>query len=266
VALDTTGYPSSPFAIPGSRLTLPPRHRFPRHSHAGWSVALVNRGAGYIRFRGEVEEAGPGAITVLHPDEPHDGWVDREAGLDYLVTTLSESAAASYHGSSGMPLFTSHVIDDPNCARMLQRAHQTLSRSAADTDRLEAHELLTIALERLFQRHASVGPGGSDNSSAALRRVRSHIDHHYAQQLTLPELAAAGQMSPATLVRRFRTEVGMPPHEYLISRRVDAARILLPQGLPIAQVAVLVGFADQSHLTRHFTRIVGVPPGRSRRR
>ncbi|GAA4232825.1 hypothetical protein GCM10022254_33780 [Actinomadura meridiana] len=55
------------------------------------------------------------------------------------------------------------------------------------------------------------------------------------------------------------------PHEYLVSRRIDAARALVKTGLPLPEIAQRTGFADQSHLHRHFTRIVGVTPGRYRR-
>lgn len=62
------------------------------------------------------------------------------------------------------------------------------------------------------------------------------------------------------LVRAFGREFGMPPHRYLISRRVDLARPLLPSGVPTRDVAAATGFHDQPHPTRHFTRIVGVTP------
>ena len=55
---------------------------------------------------------------------------------------------------------------------------------------------------------------------------------------------------------------GIAPHQYLTSRRVDRARRLLLDGRPPGEVAALTGFHDQSHLTRHFRRLVGVTPGR----
>src|SRR5436309_3146946 len=78
---------------------------------------------------------------------------------------------------------------------------------------------------------------------------------------TLDELAAAAGMSPFALLRAFRAETGLPPHAYLNQLRVRLARQLLDAGLPPAQVAADAGFADQPHLTRHFKRAVGVPPG-----
>jgi AraC-like DNA-binding protein len=61
-------------------------------------------------------------------------------------------------------------------------------------------------------------------------------------------------------VRSFGREFGLPPHRYLVGRRVEAARRRLLDGEPIADVATAVGFHDQSHLHRHFTRLLGVTP------
>lgn len=67
---------------------------------------------------------------------------------------------------------------------------------------------------------------------------------------------------PAHLVRAFSGAYGIAPHQYLMSRRVDRARRLLLEGRPPGEVASATGFYDQSHLTRHFKKLVGVTPGR----
>lgn len=94
--------------------------------------------------------------------------------------------------------------------------------------------------------------------------VRRYLDDHAAHDVTLAELAGLASVSVPTLVRRYRAEVGMAPHAYLISRRVEIARASLLAGAAVATAAAAAGFADQSHLHRHFTRLVGVTPGRFR--
>jgi AraC-like DNA-binding protein len=68
-------------------------------------------------------------------------------------------------------------------------------------------------------------------------------------------------LSQFAVLRAFRAETGLPPHAYLNQIRVRRARTLLDQGIAPADVALTTGFADQAHLTRHFKRVVGVPPG-----
>jgi AraC-like DNA-binding protein len=91
--------------------------------------------------------------------------------------------------------------------------------------------------------------------------VRDVLADRLADPPGLDELALATGMSPFALLRAFRDETGLPPHAYLNQLRVRLARRLLDSGLPPADVAARAGFADQPHLSRHFKRVVGVPPG-----
>jgi AraC family transcriptional regulator len=83
----------------------------------------------------------------------------------------------------------------------------------------------------------------------------------------LNDIAQAVNLSPFHLARLFKNSVGVSPHQYLIQVRVNSARSLLSAGSgerSLAEVASAVGFADQSHLTRHFKRVVGVTPSQFR--
>jgi len=73
--------------------------------------------------------------------------------------------------------------------------------------------------------------------------------------------SALAGMSKCHLVHLFHREMGLPPHAYQIQLRVARARVLIAAGVPLAEVATMTGFADQSHLTRLFKRVVGMPPG-----
>jgi AraC-like DNA-binding protein len=86
------------------------------------------------------------------------------------------------------------------------------------------------------------------------------LHERLADPPSLAELAEMTELSQFALLRAFRTETGLPPHAYLNQLRVRRARLLLDNGVSAADVAAQVGFADQAHLTRHFKRVVGVPP------
>ena len=80
----------------------------------------------------------------------------------------------------------------------------------------------------------------------------------------LEELAAAVNLSPFHFARVFRRATGLPPHAWLQQRRLEQARALLRDGCAPLRVALQLGFADQSHMTRHFKRTYGLSPGRWR--
>ncbi len=102
----------------------------------------------------------------------------------------------------------------------------------------------------------------SELSQARLRHALDYVQEYYTQDLSVAELAAVSQVSPSHFAHLFRTMMGMAPHEYLIACRVEhAKRLLLTKDVSLHEVAYSCGFADQSHLTRHFRRMVGVTPG-----
>ncbi|HKB02968.1 MAG TPA: AraC family transcriptional regulator [Gemmataceae bacterium] len=99
-----------------------------------------------------------------------------------------------------------------------------------------------------------------------LRAVLEYIEEHLDAAPTLTEIAAVTGLNPYHFARQFRAATGLPPHQFVIARRVDRAKQLLQSksDASIAEVAALVGFSDQSKLSRHFKRLVGVTPGQFR--
>jgi AraC-like DNA-binding protein len=95
----------------------------------------------------------------------------------------------------------------------------------------------------------------------AVARTREALHERFAEEVPLEQLAELAGMSKCHLVHLFHKEVGLPPHAYQIQLRVARARVLVAAGVPLAEVATMTGFADQSHLTRLFKRVVGMPPG-----
>ena len=78
-------------------------------------------------------------------------------------------------------------------------------------------------------------------------------------------MAAVARLSPYHFARQFKAATGLPPHQYVIARRVERAKQLLQGGdLSLADVAAHAGFSDQSQFSRHFKQVVGVTPGRFR--
>ena len=95
----------------------------------------------------------------------------------------------------------------------------------------------------------------------ALRRVHDHIDRHYADPLTLGELASLVGMSKFHLVRAFRAAYGETPMRYLTRRRIERAQDLLRSAnLTVTEVCMLVGFASLGSFSSRFTELVGESP------
>ncbi len=101
----------------------------------------------------------------------------------------------------------------------------------------------------------------SDLPAYRLRRVTQHIQENLQGQLRLRELSALVHMSPHHFARLFKQSTGVPPHRFLVQRRIDEARALLAaQMVPIAEIARSVGFRTPSHFTTTFRRVTGTTP------
>jgi AraC family transcriptional regulator len=103
---------------------------------------------------------------------------------------------------------------------------------------------------------------------AKLRAIVEYIEEHLDAGPTLEQMAAVARLNPYYLARQFKRATGLPPHQYLIMRRIERAKKLLQTGgdVSLAEVAAHAGFSDQSQFCQHFKRLTGVTPGQFRMR
>jgi AraC-like DNA-binding protein len=241
-------------------------HRYGRHAHETYTFGLVEAGVEEFDYGGQLLRAGPGAVALLDPAVVHTGQAASPAGWSYRVlypeVSVVTEVARQLGWRHGTPRFPHTVLYDERSAVLLRSAH----RAAEHGDRLASSSLLTEALVRLLTAHASAATTLTTEpvvrrSPADVRAIRDLLDERIVDPPALAELSALTGLSQFALLRAFRAQTGLPPHAYLNQLRVRRARTLLDQGVTPAQVAMTTGFADQAHLTRHFKRVVGVPPG-----
>jgi len=103
--------------------------------------------------------------------------------------------------------------------------------------------------------------GGLADTRLVARRARELISAAYLDDITASDLAAATGRSRFSVHRAFTHVYGLAPSDYQRQLRLRAARRLISRGLPLSEAAAQAGFADQSHLSRWFSRCYGVTPG-----
>jgi AraC-like DNA-binding protein len=239
-------------------------HSYAPHTHDGFAIGVIEAGAERFRYRHATHVAPAGALVLINPSEPHTGAAAAPGGWQYRMldpeAELLRGIASELAGRArSVPFFPEPVVWDPTLARALSEVHRLLEISR---DPMERDSRLREVLAALIQRHADTPhlARPARMEAATVRRVRDYLDTHAADPVTLAALADLAGMSASHLVRTFTAGTGLPPHTYLTQLRVARAKRLLARGIPPGEVAQLVGFYDQSHLTRHFKRIVGVPP------
>lgn len=122
-------------------------------------------------------------------------------------------------------------------------------------------QLLIIHLLRRYCTSQPKQPNVGKLSSWQLQQVLDYIHTCLDQPLQLAKLAEISGMSQYHFCRLFKQSMGVAPYQYVLQQRMEKAQELLKRGNhPIAEVALLVGCADQSRFTKHFKKQVGVTP------
>jgi AraC-like DNA-binding protein len=154
-------------------------------------------------------------------------------------------------------------VQDEYVTGLMLRLHVALEEQASQ---LEQDSRFLWTFSQLIWRHSGDRPALKTigHESRAIQTVREYLEANYTENVSLDTLAAIAHLSPFHLLRTFRKQVGLPPHEYLNQVRFRQAKKLLAEGHSISEVAHVTGFADQSHLTRQFKRMIGVTPGQYR--
>jgi AraC family transcriptional regulator len=133
--------------------------------------------------------------------------------------------------------------------------------------RLYAESLGVALVVHLLRRYAPVSPRVAFGlSKMRLRRITDYIHEHLATDLSLSELARVADVSPSHFNVLFKKAVGVPVHQYVVRTRVEyAIDLIVAGGIPLSQVALQSGFANQGHMARSMRRIAGMTPGSLRR-
>jgi AraC-like DNA-binding protein len=242
------------------------RHSFAPHTHDGYAVGVIDRGVEHFRCGGRSHDAPAGAVVLVNPGAVHTGHSLLPGGFTYRMLYPEPRAIAAAVSELGLAQrgaleFPAPVVFDPEAAARVRALHAVFARPGTTLERqTRLLELATLLVARHGEARAD--PRQPRPERHAVRRARDYLEAHATENVTLGELAGHVGLSVFHLVRVFGAEMGMPPHAWHVELRVRQARELLRRGLPPAQVAVELGFVDQSHLTREFKRRVGVTPGR----
>ncbi|WP_371671873.1 AraC family transcriptional regulator [Streptomyces sp. NBC_00289] len=235
------------------------RHVYAPHAHEEFTIGVCVGGSEIIDYRGGHIRTGPGSIVVLAPGEMHTGGPGTTTD-GYAYRAVYAAPGLLTEGVlDGLPHFREPLLDDPELAAALRRTHAELS---ACPDPLETESRLPWLLTALARRHstARATPDTIPGADRLAHAVRDRLADELLAPPSLSDLAADLGLSRYQLLRAFRTTMGVPPYAWLAQYRVNRARGLLEAGLRPAEVASLVGFADQAHLTRWFRRVLGVTP------
>ncbi|WP_172329553.1 AraC family transcriptional regulator [Mangrovicoccus sp. HB161399] len=238
-------------------------HAFKPHSHDEYLFGVIEGGVHAVWCRGEMNRVPQGSVVTMRPGDIHHGgaggdagWRQRmiyvpEAGMRALVEDLAGRApagtldfAAAFHADAGLARHFAALHE------MLHVPGQALARDAA----LDA--LLGSVLARLAPQVLRREARADGRIADAVEYLAANVDG----DVTLAELCAVTGLRRRQTIEAFRRATGLPPHSWYLQAKIRRVQALLRGGLPPAAAAAQAGFADQSHMGRHFRAITGVTP------
>lgn len=188
--------------------------------------------------------------------------------IDFITLALEagfvEQIADESSHTDGIEILPQFPKPDPLICQIAIALKTILELNAA-TNTLYVETMATALTAHLLQYYSAqqvaIRNYSGGLSKTKLKQIANYIEEHLEQDLSLMELSSVAQMSRHHFARLFKQSMGVSPHQYVIRQRVERAKhLLLREELSVSEVAYQVGFANQSHLSRHFKRLIGVTP------
>lgn len=238
---------------------------YDRHAHEEYAFGVTLAGRQDFFSSGEFHRSPPGNVIVLNPEQAHDGHSGGESTLGYVMAYVApESLEALFADAVGQERdgqfrSANTLVPDP----VLRQAILDLVRLVTHQvgSRIDQEYALHRIATRLVQGAGRFQPNGTaGRPDALLTRAKEYIRAHLEADISLDDISQAAHLSKYHFLRLFRQQVGMTPHQYVISSRLNAARSALEAGAVPNDVAFHYGFADLSHFNRRFKRVYGMTP------
>ncbi|AJY42517.1 AraC family transcriptional regulator [Burkholderia humptydooensis] len=243
-------------------------HTGSRAADDGWRYRVAYVPVDFIRTLADEIAGKPQPAPWFRLDVIHDADLAARLVAAHRLMEASGGAAArrlrpgeglgAAGGSSGSASVRSLASPTDSCSFRAGAARSPDDPLSAETTMLDAYSTL-------IARHAGNRSATTRGVAADRRRVdamRERLAADLSETVTLSDAARAAGLSPFHAARLFSRTTGMPPHAWRNQLRLQRALAPLRAGASVADVAAACGFADQSHFTRHFKRMFGVPPGR----
>jgi len=217
------------------------------------------------RYRNALHRTEPVMVAFMEPGEVHADVCKHNTHEAFRALFIAPEVLqnAADEAGVGEVHFGRAQAHEHDIFRDYLQLHASLER---DSTALERQTRFSSLVDRLLGDvcERPIRPAEATGEPAAVRRARQLLQERWADNVQLDELVTVSGVGRFHLIRAFHATVGLPPHAYQIRIRVTRAMQLIRLGVPLVEVALHTGFADQSHLTRHFSRVIGVSPGRYR--
>lgn len=200
-----------------------------------------------------------GDAFLAAPLEPHGGRAFEGTAVSYAALFIPPAILGDILriATAGAEPSLPGLVVQPQALGLYERLLIRLRVAETPAAQVEA---VAATLRAFLATPAAALPAGHVSADRTVRRIRLLLDDAIGEPVRIETLARAVHLNQRYIISLFSRALGIPPHQYLIARRVERARILIGAGRPLSVVAVDTGFTDQSHFTRMFRSTYGCTP------
>jgi AraC-like DNA-binding protein len=229
------------------------------HSHDEYSFGVIDKGVATYYNQKSKYCIGTGDTVTINPADAHScnaqegDWSYRMLFVDLQWIKRLQQDLVCDQEADYLPFRTSFNSNPQSFSDFDLLFNSLLSGES----KLQAESLL---LEYLGSSLAVKQPNSVKSDSVSVRRVQELIQDQLGENLTLDEFSEQTGMSRFHLIRSFKQVHGQAPHAFQLDARIKKAKLLLQRGESLAEIAGILGFADQSHFQRHFKQRMAITP------
>jgi AraC-like DNA-binding protein len=240
---------------------------YSKHAHEEYSLGVTLQGRQDFFCQNSFHQSASGNVLIFNPEDVHDGHSGGEQALKYKMLYIHPDEfrplfrSLGYQQSSILRL-SQPMADNPILRHQILRLSSTIQQ--ANYSKIEFESGLFQIAQSLvaMSGNLDLGTQNSKRIDQLLLRARDYILASLEHNISIDDIANVANMSKFHFIRQFRQQFGITPHQYVLSCRVNLARRIIESGKSLNQAAFEAGFADDSHLSRHFKRIYGLTPKR----
>lgn len=235
--------------------------KFPNHFHEYYVIGFVESGKRRLTCKNREYIIDAGDLLLFNPldnhacqqidDKPLD-WRSININVDVMRDTVGQITGSGY-----LPKFTTTAAHHGEAVFSLRELHGLIMEQDKG---FEKEEIFFFLIEQLITEYTEPIKESLAEVSEEIHRACAYMENHFAKSITLDDLSKLSNVNKYTMLRNFTKQRGVTPYQYLETIRVGEAKKLLEKGADPLDVAMRTGFADQSHFTKFFKKLIGLTP------
>lgn len=233
-------------------------HAYDSHRHDTFAVGLTLSGIQSFHYGGCVQHNIPGSTMVLYPDEKHDGMAGTHAGFHYKMVYIKPELIQQILRGSSLHFIKNGISQHPILFQKVKNLLSCLSPNYRNE--LEEEDAFYEFVMVLRDISGGLQKGKQPLDYSMAERAREYIHCSLQETISLADIEQNIGCDRWSISRHFRGIFGTSPHRYIIMRRLDQVKLFLLLKKPLAEAAIMAGFFDQSHMTKHFKKTFGITP------